>query len=367
MKLYLAIILSVLALSSGHLTWSHENDHEYTFSDYEVQFSKKYADEQEHEIRKFIYYKNVEQIRKINKDSTMTWKAGINHLTDRTNVEINALKGYNRPLRFATRKMTFPTEKTDEIVDLPDSVDWRTKGVVNAVRNQGQCGSCWAFSVVAVMESHIAIQTGKLLEMSEQQLVDCVPNPQHCGGTGGCQGATQELGFDYYHKTGGANAGSAYKYTARDGTCKDSASPKIATIEGFNQLPVNDYDALMTALATKGPVSVSVAADRWMFYDSGIFNGECGATIDHAVVAVGYGADAKGNLFWIIRNSWGNRWGESGHIRLSREKSAKDVRCEIDTNPGAGSGCEGGPSQIKVCGQCGVLSDSSIPFGGKLV
>jgi len=282
------------------------------------------------------------------------------------NSEINALKGLNRPYRFQSQKANFSKPINIDINDLPKSVDWREKGVVSAVRNQGGCGSCWTFSVVAALESHIAIQTGKLLAMSEQQLVDCAPNPQHCGGTGGCQGATQELGFDYVHKVGGIIDRSLYKYTATDGTCKDTKNPKIATIEGFTQLPLNDYDSLMNAIALQGPVAISVAADEWSFYSSGIMKGDCGSTIDHAVTLVGYGEEA-GQGYWLVRNSWGTGWGENGHIRVAREKSAKDVKCEIDYNPAAGGGCDGGPSQITVCGECGILSDSSIPFGGKLV
>jgi len=366
MKIYIAIILSVIALAAAHIKYSHEIAHEYTFSDYENEFGKKYADEQEHLLRKSIFEANFEKIRAINSNPKKTWKAGVNNLTDRMNTEINALKGYNRALAFKSFKKTFTAPSDIKVTDLPTSVDWRTKGVVNAVRNQGGCGSCWTFSAIATLESHIAIQTGKLLSLSEQQMVDCTPNPQHCGGTGGCEGATQELGFDYVHKIGGAISRDQYKYTARDGTCQDAKHDKVASIEGFTKLATNDYDTLMVAVATKGPVAISVAADAWSFYSEGIFSEDCGAVIDHAVTLVGYGEEA-GQGFWIVRNSWGSGWGEDGHIRIAREKSSKDVKCEVDYNPGAGSGCEGGPSQITVCGECGMYSDSSMPFGGKLI
>jgi cathepsin L len=280
--------------------------------------------------------------------------------------ELNTLKGYNRPLAFKTRRPNFNVLPTEELKDVPESIDWRTKGVVSDVRNQGGCGSCWAFSAVAVLESHIAIQTGKLLALSEQQMVDCTPNPKHCGGTGGCEGATQPLGFEYVTNIGGAISRDLYKYTARDGKCQDGQA-KLATIGGYTSLATNDYNALMLAVGTQGPVSISVAADAWFSYSSGIYNGKCGATINHAVVAVGYGADATGKKYWIVRNSWGTGWGEKGHIRLHREDTAKDVKCEIDYSPASGSGCDGGPSQITVCGICGMYVDSSIPYGGKLI
>ncbi|MCP3684046.1 MAG: C1 family peptidase [bacterium] len=361
MKRSVFVILSLIALTSCHLQWSLKNDNKYTFTDYEAEFNKKYIDEQEHQIRKLIFQQNLERIREVNSDSTMTWKAGVNHLTDRTTPELNALTGLHRGLKFQIYKVSYERPSEEEIKELATSIDWREKGVVSDVRNQGGCGSCWAFSSVAVLESHVAIRTGKLIAMSEQQLVDCTPDPKHCGGTGGCEGATQELGFDYVHKIGGSTSRNDYKYTARDGRCKDSDYKKVATIEGYTKLATNDYNALTKSL-NSGPVSISVAADRWFMYESGIFNDKkCGATINHAVVAVGY---APG--YWIVRNSWGAGWGERGYIRVMREASSKDVQCAIDYHPEDGSGCDGGPSQIKVCGLCGILSDSSQPFGGKL-
>lgn len=364
MKGLLAVLLSVIVLTSSHKTFSLENLHEYTFTDYELQFNKKYADEQEHQIRKTIFEQNVEKIKKINSEEG-TWKAGINEFTDRLSHEVNAFFGKNRALLFKGARAGFKYSLYDDISDLPTSVDWREKGVLNDVRNQASCGSCWTFSVIATLEAHIAIQTGKLLPLSEQQLVDCVQNPHHCGGTGGCEGATQELGFDYVTKYGGIANRNEYKYTARDGKCVADTKTKIASIKGFTQLPVNDYNALMTAIANQGPVAISVAASAWPMYHSGIYNGDCGTTINHAVTAVGYGEE-NGHKYWIVRNSWGTSWGEKGHIRVHREDSAKDVVCGIDYSPADGSGCDGGPSQITVCGKCGILADSSIPYGGAL-
>ena len=302
----------------------------------------------------------------INENPSMTWKAGVNKLTDRIPSEIQAIKGYNRDLGFFTRKLSASKPSTDFLFNLPLNVDWREKNVVTNVKDQGSCGSCWAFSTTAVLESHIAIQTGKLLSFSEQQLVDCVQNPHKCGGTGGCNGATQELGFDYVKNTG-IVLEKDYSYFSRNMQCKADQKKKVAKIEDYVVLPVNDYNALMNAIATVGPIAVSVAADGWEFYSEGVFNGNCGVTIDHAVTAVGYGTDAKGNDYWLVRNSWSRNWGENGYIRIAREKSAKEVKCGVDRNPDSGSGCEGGPKEIQVCGKCGILSDSSYPRGGKLL
>lgn len=366
MKVTILILLSTIAFSYAHIQWSEESSHFYTFSDYEVQFGKKYADEQEYRFRQYIFESNLEKIIKINNDPTKSWKAGVNDLTDRTKSELKALRGYNQSLANLHRQQTASSFTDIDLTNLPTSVDWRDKGVVNKVKDQSACGSCWAFSTTSVFESHIAIQTGKLFNLAEQQLVDCVQNPNHCGGTGGCEGATQELGFDYYHTIGGAIENANYRYTARDGTCQDSKFPKVASIDGYRQLKINDYNDLLQTLATEGPVSISVDASSWSFYSGGILNyNDCGSTIDHAVVAVGYGEE-NGKKYWIVRNSWGSGWGENGYIRIARENSAADVKCAVDTDPAQGGGCTGGPSQITVCGTCGIYSDSTIPFGGKI-
>jgi len=144
---------------------------------------------------------------------------------------------------------------------------------------------------------------------------------------------------------------------------------KVATIEDFVKLPENDYNALINAVNTQGPIAISVAASQWFSYDSGVYNdyAGCGTEIDHAVVLVGYGVDPQYGPYWLVRNSWSENWGEEGYIRIAREASATDVKCDIDYNPSQGDGCSGGPSQITVCGYCGILSDSSYPTGGKVV
>lgn len=179
------------------------------------------------------------------------------------------------------------------------------------VKNQGACGSCWAFSGTEVLETHIALKTvgfvvssvrnlaatddshnlqGKLFDLAPQEYVSCMANPKQCGGTGGCEGATQWLLFDYAQKNG-ITLESSYPYTMRDTKCDKSKIKPVAGIEGYVRLPTNDYDALMAALQL-GPVAISVSAS-WSAYESGIFDDveACGTTIDHGVVAVGYGTE----------------------------------------------------------------------------
>merc|ERR1712129_288348 len=239
----------------------------------------------------------------------------------------------------------------------PESIDWRSKNKVTPVKNQGGCGSCWAFAATETVESHYAIATGKLIELAPQAMVNCVKNPDDCGGTGGCNGATEELGFQL-----AVDAGIPLEidlpYKAHDGTCSPYKPAAKAT--GFVKIaPSNVANALETALATKGPVAVTVAAEPWMLYHGGIFNGcgssKTGADLDHGVQAVGYSPE-----YWIIRNSWGPGWGEGGYIRISR---AADAKTSIDDSPSHGIACKPVPKTQTVGGECGVLFDTSYPTG----
>jgi len=337
----------------------------HTFASFKSKYGKKYTSEEEHKYREMIFEENLKKIHAINSNPKYTWRAAVNHLTDKLPHEMKSLMGYSRDLAFFTFSHNDVTPSKDFLQSLPDALDWRDKNVVQAPKDQSSCGSCWAFSASSVLESHIAIQTGKLFDFSEQQLVSCAPNPNQCGGTGGCEGSTQWLAFDYA-KTAGITTTASWPYHARDDACDTTKITKVATIVGYVRLPTNDYNSLLTAVATQGPIAISVAATEWQFYSDGVYNGDCGAEINHAVTLVGYGTDANDGDYWIIRNSWSSGWGEGGYMRVAKEKSAADVKCEIDYNPASGSGCKGGPDQIEVCGICGMYSDSSYPTGGKL-
>jgi cathepsin L len=252
---------------------------------------------------------------------------------------------------------------------LPKDVDWRNMpNVVSAVKDQGHCGSCWAFAAAAVLESHVALNTGLLYNLSPQQIAMCAPNPDHCGGTGGCNGATAEIAFDYVAGMSGILEEYQLGYTAYNGQntpCgfESADTTPVATINGFVKLPENNYTALMNAIAKVGPVAVSVDASNWHSYSSGIFNG-CNQEqpdINHAVTLVGYGED-KGQKYWTVRNSWSPSYGELGYIRVLRDDS-DESNCGMDITPQDGNACEGQTEPVKVCGTCGILYDSSYPTG----
>jgi len=253
---------------------------------------------------------------------------------------------------------------------LPTSVDWRnTPNVVSAVKDQGHCGSCWAFASTATVESHVALATGKLFDFSVERTAFCSPNPDNCGGSGGCAGATAEVAFDYLAGSVGIYQEYQQGYTGYGGTngkCGVASGAPIAHIDGYVKLAVNNYTDLMNAVATVGPISVSVDAN-WGGYSSGIFSG-CDVSknvdIDHAVVLVGYGEE-NGQKYWTIRNSWNANWGEDGYIRLARSDS-DDTNCGTDSTPHDGNACDGEDDPQKVCGTCGVLFDSSYPTGASV-
>jgi len=311
-----------------------------------------------------------------NAQAGVSWKKAINRFADHTEAELRGMLGYRRVghLKAPAGSGSFlQVRKVGKA--LVESVDWRSQlnHSGSFVRDQGACGSCWAVAAVGALEMHAEALQGPTTPLSFEELVDCVPNPKHCGGEGGCKGATAELAFEYVRQNGLSSADSYKGYmSGGDGKCRTSQAGggKSTRADGWERLPENRLDPLLEAVATKGPVVVSVDASQWSSYSSGVFDA-CSqdATINHAVVVVGFGTDHNlGKDYWLIRNSWGDQWGEQGHIRLQRHKSDQGDAgyCGIDRNPSEGVGCAGGPSEMPVCGMCGVLSDSSYPKGVRI-
>eukprot|EP00928_Gymnodinium_smaydae_P093647 TRINITY_DN7793_c0_g7_i1.p1 TRINITY_DN7793_c0_g7~~TRINITY_DN7793_c0_g7_i1.p1 ORF type:complete len:411 (+),score=101.98 TRINITY_DN7793_c0_g7_i1:234-1466(+) len=298
------------------------------------------------------------------------WTAVANEFTDMDDAERRARLGYvrsaqarqalqRRPGFMALRKST--SEESGGL-DVAAAVDYRASLLSsNFTVNQGDCGSCWAVASAGALEMHLerASKGKDVLSLAYQDLVDCMPNPERCGGSGGCDGATAELAFDYVSKKGlRVLSGDAHKPF-----CNMHSRHSI-TADGYKRLPTNLAQPLLEALDRHGPVVVSVDAEKWFNYGFGIFD-DCkvDAIVDHAVVAIGYGFDVSRKMkYWLIRNSWGKHWGEAGTIRLLRHDDDDDSFCGVDRSPQEGVFCAGGPSEVPVCGMCGVLSDSSYPL-----
>jgi len=217
--------------------------------------------------------------------------------------------------------------------DVPDSVDWTTKGVVTPVKNQGQCGSCWAFSTTGALECNYAIEKGHLTSLSEQELVDCAPVIDGCLG---CNGGQMDGAFKYVQKNGGLCSESEYEYTAKNGQCKSSScGTKYNANVGYQDVTPDSATSLETAVA-QGCVSVAIEADQTAFqhYSSGVLTGNCGTNLDHGVLVVGYGTDGS-QQYWKVKNSWGESWGQQGYVNICRDcdKNGKSGECGILMQP----------------------------------
>jgi len=253
------------------------------------------------------------------------------------------------------------------VKSIPESGDWTHLQIGQRVPDQGACGSCWAIAASTTLQGNYELYSGKSRTFSVQEMVSCIPNPQECGGQGGCRGATLELAMDWVLKHG-CTQDHETPYQARDTACTKertilASSPSAGQalgMLGWEKLQENSYDKLILAMQD-GPVGVSVAAGDWFQYSTGIFDGCFKDTIiDHAVTMVAYGAE-NNVKYWRIQNSWGPHWGEAGYMRLLRREDDSTNWCGINNKPELGTGCKGGPSQVTVCGMCGILYDSVIP------
>ncbi|KAK8653427.1 hypothetical protein V6N13_127429 [Hibiscus sabdariffa] len=289
-----------------------------------VEYGRVYKSDAEKEMRFKIFESNVEFIESFNAAGDRSYKLNINEFADQTNNEFRAYRnGYIRSQGLTTRKQT--PFRYENVTSLPASIDWRQKGAVTPIKDQAQCGSCWAFSAVAATEGIHKLTTGQLISLSEQELVDCDKGVDQ-----GCEGGEMEDAFKFIISNHGIASEATYPYKGDDGTCnKSKEASHAATITGYEVVPANNEQALQKAVANQ-PVSVSIDAGDYafQFYSSGIFTGACGTDLDHGVAAVGYGSE-DGTDYWLIKNSWGTGWGEEGYIRMQRNIKAKEGLCGI--------------------------------------
>jgi len=204
-------------------------------------------------------------------------------------------------------------------IELPASVDWRTQGAVTPVKDQGQCGSCWAFSTTGALEGQNFRKTGNLTSLSEQNLIDCSGKY----GNEGCNGGLMDQAFQYIKDNKGIDTEEAYPYEAEDDVCRYNPQNRGASDNGFVDIPAGNEAKLMAAVATVGPVSIAIDAshESFQFYSKGVYyEPECSSQdLDHGVLVVGYGTE-KGKDFWLVKNSWSEKWGDGGFIRMARNR-----------------------------------------------
>ncbi|GAA0160487.1 cysteine protease [Lithospermum erythrorhizon] len=319
--LLLLQVCSYLAMSRSLQEESMVARHEQWMA----QHGRSYKDDVEKAKRYNVFKNNVEYIDSVNNAGVRTYKLSVNKFADLTNEDFRSTRnGFKQAPFPRSCKATFMYENVSAI---PTSMDWRSKGAVTPIKDQGQCGCCWAFSTVAATEGINQLTTGKLVSLSEQELVDCDTG----GEDQGCGGGLMDYGFNFIVKNHGLTTESNYPYQGVDATCNTKkASNDAVTISGCEDVPVNSESGLLKAVAGQ-PVSVAIDASGqdFQFYSSGVFTGSCGTELDHGVTAVGYGTADDGTKYWLVKNSWGATWGEKGYIRMQRDVTAKEGICGI--------------------------------------
>ncbi|XP_064622799.1 procathepsin L-like [Lineus longissimus] len=310
------LVLGVLGLATCSSQFLVGLEDEW--SKYKVSYERSYESTEEG-LRKIIFMNNLKTIMRHNIEADMgrhTYWMGVNQFTDMSNEELKKLmSGFVLKPDNMTGGSTYLPPAN---LDAPSAVDWRTKGYVTAVKDQGKCGSCWSFSATGSLEGQHKRKTGKLVNLSEQQLIDC----STLWGNNGCQGGSQCSTFKYVKEAGGLDTEKCYPYTAKDGNCHTKESCIGAKSTGVIYLPRADEDALKAAVASVGPVSVAITVtSNFHYYSHGVYNEpDCSPyKLNHAVLVVGYGSE-RGIDYWIVKNSWGPQWGLSGFIKMSRNK-----------------------------------------------
>jgi len=322
------MLFKLITLIGLSFSTSTIDKHWSVFREFQFKFGKGYSNLEELQNRYEIFKENVIKIYNHNNQKNKTFTLEINQFSDLTREEfiyyyVNGLNNYqNNGCSVYT---------TSPNIILPSEIDWRQKGAVSSVKDQGKCGSCWSFSSTGAIEGAWSVKKGQLLDLSEQQLVDCAKGIKY--NSHGCNGGQMEGAFRYVIENGQCSEDS-YPYIANDdGKCKKCQSS--VSIDSCYNVKPNDQLSLKSAVSNQ-PVSVAIEADSFYFqsYSSGVLTSdECGTKLDHGVLVVGYGTE-NGNDYWLVKNSWGTSWGDEGYVKIGRSDSQNDPGvCGIAMQP----------------------------------
>ncbi|XP_063728288.1 procathepsin L-like [Symsagittifera roscoffensis] len=303
-----------------------ESEFKDEFEDWKRLFKKEYKSFEEEITRFSIWLSNLRYVNQHNLEASLnksSFTTALNEYSDLSIYDVRStMNGYKYQKKLqmtekpsGAKMFTKPAESK-----APESIDWREKGYVTPVKNQGQCGSCWSFSSTGSLEGQHFAKTHKLVSLSEQNLVDCTRSY----GNMGCNGGLMDYAFQYVKDNGGLDTEKSYPYEAENDKCRFQKSDVGATDAGYRDIPAGDEDALKEAVGTIGPISIAIDASHMSFqmYSGGVYNEpNCSPEqLDHGVLVVGYGTE-DGQDYWIVKNSWGESWGENGYIKMSRNRN----------------------------------------------
>lgn len=406
-QMLLGLCLMVQPLPALTMVLTPDAQEAYSFADFVAEYDRAYKQGSEEWVkREAVFAEKMATLRAQNAKADKKWHASVNRFMDFYPSEFKQLMGYRKHshskgvARLALQRRQAASPNASEQAPPAGALDfegngttveerdWRTYGIENdydafirtLVRDQGMCGSCWAVACAGVMDFYVMRNATRARRLmigerdertkapigSTQSVVSCTRNERHCGGTGGCEGATLQLAFAQIRSQGQPLA-KRYLYTSGTGAQEQCNEPLLGKwsrvfIQGYYQLAKNSFDDLIQACTQQGPVGVSVAADNWSQYGTGIFDGaQNDFTVNHAVVLYGFkttGADRH----YLVKNSWGTSWGEAGFIRLIMNEE-DEKHCGWDRDTHMGLACDGDPDVDWVCGSSGILYDSSLPRG----
>ncbi|XP_010261858.1 PREDICTED: thiol protease aleurain-like [Nelumbo nucifera] len=303
-------------LESSILHILGDTRHALSFARFARRYGRRYETMEEMKLRFEIFVENLKLIRSSNRKG-LPYTLAINEFADWSWEEFRAQR------LGAAQNCSATTKGSHKLTDdlLPETKDWREDGIVSPVKNQGHCGSCWTFSTTGALEAAYTQAFGKSISLSEQQLVDCARAFNNFG----CNGGLPSQAFEYIKYNGGLDTEEAYPYTGKDGVCKfSSENVGVQVLESVN-ITLGAEDELKHAVAIVRPVSVAFEVVRgFRFYKKGVYTSEtCGSTpmdVNHAVLAVGYGTE-NGVPYWLIKNSWGESWGDNGYFKMELGKN----------------------------------------------
>ncbi|CAG9822441.1 unnamed protein product [Phaedon cochleariae] len=299
---------------------------QFEWNDFKTRYNKVYPSAVEEQLRREIFFENIAKIQRVNQEyaeKKRSFTQQINPYADMLLHEFVAdLNGFNRSLKTQQRVIPQATAFIPSAnVVYPTAVDWRDVGAVSDVKSQGKCAACWAFAAAGALEGHHFRKTGRLVDISAQNLIDCT-EPY---GNSGCSGGLMDPAFEYVRQNNGVDSEPSYPFEERNAECRFRRENVVATCTGFVDLGVGDERGIEMAVATLGPVTAAIDAgrDTFQFYGGGVYNDpDCGnrpEQMNHAVLIVGYGQEPDGQKFWMVKNSYGPEWGLGGYIKIAKD------------------------------------------------